>query len=118
MNSLKAPLKIVSKETGITLYIVIASTIALFGLYVCQTTIAYSTELLGILFGPFYAIFLAYSFIFFKSYKFILALGGTRKQFIVSSFLSTLAFIIICTIILNVLYLISGMTFQNGFIFH
>src|SRR5699024_8268077 len=55
---------------------------------------------------------------FFKSYKFILALGGTRKQFIVSSFLSTLAFIIICTIILNVLYLISGMTFQNGFIFH
>lgn len=118
MNSLKGPLKIVSKEMGITLYINIALTITLFALYLFLSTRADSNEMLGILFGPFYAIFLAYPFIFFKSYKFILALGGTRKQFIVSSFLSTLAFIIICTIILNVLYLISGMTFQNGFIFH
>lgn len=118
MNSLKGPLKIVSKEMGITLYINIGLTIALFALFLFLSFRADSNEMLGIIFGPFYAIFLAYPFIFFKSYNFILALGGTRKQFIVSSFLSTLAFIIICTIILNALYLISGMTFQNGFIFH
>src|SRR5699024_10695153 len=100
MNSLKGPLKIVSKEMEITLYIKLALTIALCVLYIFLSTRADSNEMLAILFGPFYAIFLTYPFIFFKSYKFILALGGTKKQFIVSSFLSTLAFIILCTIIL------------------
>ncbi|SDK92072.1 hypothetical protein [Lacicoccus qingdaonensis] len=118
MHSLKGSLKIVSKEMGVTLYINIALTIALFALYLFISFRADPGEYLGVIFGPFYVIFLVYPFIFFKSYNFILALGGTRKQFIVSSFISTLAFLILCTIILNVLHLISGMTFQNGHVFH
>ena len=118
MNTLKGPLKIVSKEMSITFYINAALTIGLFALFLFLSFRAETHEHLGILFGPFYAIFLAYPFIFFKSYNFILSLGGTRKQFIISSFLSTLTFIIISTIILNILYLISGMTFQNGYLFH
>lgn len=118
MNKLKGPMKIVSKEMSITFYINIGITIALFALFLFLSFRADSNENLGVLFGPFYVIFLVYPFIFFKSYSFILALGGTRKQFIISSFLSTLVFMIIGTIILNVLYLISGLTFQNGYLFH
>lgn len=118
MNKLKGPMKIVSKEMSITFYINIGITIALFALFLFLSFRADSNENLGILFGPFYVIFLVYPFIFFKSYSFLLALGGTRKQFIISSFISTLIFIIIGTIILNVLYLISGLTFQNGYLFH
>lgn len=118
MHSLKGSLKIVSKEMGVTLYINIALTIALFALYLFISFRADPGEYLGVIFGPFYVIFLVYPFIFFKSYNFILALGGTRKQFIISSFLATLTFIIICTVILNVLHLLSGMTFQNGHVFH
>ena len=118
MHSLNGSLKIVSKEMGVTLYINIALTIALFALYLFISFRADPGEYLGVIFGPFYVIFLVYPFIFFKSYNFILALGGTRKQFIISSFLATLTFIIICTVILNVLHLLSRMTFQNGSIFH
>lgn len=118
MNRLKGPLKIVSKEMGVTFYINTGITIALFALYLFLSFRADSNEHLGVLFGPFYVIFLVYPFIFFKSYNFILALGGTRKQFIISSFLSTLIFIVIGTIILNVLHLIGGMTFQSGYLFH
>ena len=118
MNRLKGPLKIVSKEMGVTFYINIGITIALFALYLFLSFRADSNEYLGVLFGPFYVTFLVYPFIFFKSYNFILALGGTRKQFIISSFLSTLIFIVIGTIILNVLHLIGGMTFQSGYLFH
>lgn len=118
MNSLNGPLKIISKEMGITFYINIALTVALFALYLFLSFRADPGEYLGATFGPFYVIFLIYPFIFFKSYNYILALGGTRKQFIVSSFISTLAFLILCTILLNGLHLISGMTFQNGYLFH
>lgn len=118
MNSLKGSLKIVSKEMGITFYINIALTIGLFVLYLFLSFRGDTNEYLGVLFGPLYVIFLIYPFIFFKSYNFILALGGTRKQFITSSFLSTLVFIVIGTIILNALHLIGEMTFQNGYLFH
>ena len=118
MESLKGSFKIVSKEMSMTFYINIAVTIALFALHLFISFRADTNEYLAVLFGPFYVIFLVYPFIFFKSYNFILSLGGTRNQFIISSFLSTLAFIIICTITLNVLHLISGMTFQNGYLFH
>lgn len=118
MNSLKGPLKIVSKEMGVTFYINIALTIALFALYLFLSFRADPGEDLGVIFGPFYVIFLIYPFIFFRSYNFILALGGTRNQFIISSLLATLIFIIIGTIIMNVLHWIGGMTFQNGYLFH
>ncbi|WP_462421116.1 hypothetical protein [Salinicoccus sp. Marseille-QA3877] len=118
MNRLKGPLKIVSKEMGVTFYINIGITIALFALYLFLSFRADGNEYLGVLFGPFYIVFLVYPFIFFKSYNFILALGGTRKQFIISSLVATLIFMVIGTIVLNVLHLIAGMTFQNGYLFH
>lgn len=118
MNTLKGPLKIVTKEMGMTFYINVGITIALFALYIILSTKADGNEYVGVLFGPFYVIFLVYPFVLFKSYNFILSLGGTRKQFIASTFIAALIFIVIGVILLNGLHLISQMVFQNGYLFH
>lgn len=118
MNTLKGPFKMMTKEMGMTFYINAGITLALFALYIFLSSQADGNEYLGLLFGPFYIVFLIFPFILFKSYNFILSFGGTRKQFIISTFISTLIFIVIGTIILNVLNIISEMTFQNGYMFH
>lgn len=118
MNTLKGPLKIVTKEMGMTFYINAGITVALFVLYLFLSSQAEGNEYLGVLFGPFYVIFLVYPFVLFKSYNFILSLGGTRKQFITSTFIATLIFIVIGVLILNGLNVISEMVLQNGHLFH
>lgn len=118
MNTLKGPLRIVTKEMGLTFYINVGITIALFGLYIFLSSITDENGLLGLIFGPFYIVFLTYPFIFFKSYKYILSLGGTRKQFMISSFIAALIYLAASTIVLNVLHIIGKEIFQNGYIFH
>lgn len=118
MNTLKGPLKIVSKEMGLIFHINAAVTIALFALFLFLSFRIDGNENLGMIFGPFYAIFLFYAFMFFKSYNYIISFGGTRMQFILSTFISTLIFLTVGTIILNALYILGEMIFQNGYIFH
>lgn len=103
---------------GLIFYINVAVTVAIFALFLFLSFRADGNENLGVIFGPFYAIFLFYAFMFFKSYNYIISFGGTRMQFILSTFISTLIFLTVGTIILNALYILGEMTFQNGYIFH
>lgn len=118
MNTLKGPFKIVKKEMGITFYINLALTFALFALYFFLSFRVNENENLGVLFGPFFAVFLLYPFLMFKSYRLIISLGGTRKQFTVSVLLATLMFLVIAAVVLNVLYMLGEMIFPNGHMFH
>ena len=118
MNTLKGPFKVVSKEMRLTFYINTGITIALFALYIFLSTQSDGNELLGLIFGPFYIVFLTYAFIFFKSYKLILSFGGTRKQFMLSSFISAFLYITAGTIVLTTLHYIGKAIFQNGYVFH
>src|SRR5690606_10515817 len=118
MNTLKGPFKIVTKEMGLTFYINLALTIGLFGLFYFLSFRAEGNEYLGLIFGPFYVVFLIYPFILFKSYKFILSMCGTRNHFLISTFFATLMYLVIGVIVLNALYIMSEMIFRDGYIFH
>lgn len=118
MNTLKGPFKVVSKEMRLTFYINAFLTIALFALYIFLSTKTDSNELLGVIFGPFYVVFLAYPFVFFKAYKYILALGGTRKQFMISAITASMIHLIGATVLLNVLHLLGESLFHTGYNFH
>ena len=118
MHTLKGPFKVVFKEMSLTFYINVGITIALFALYIFLSTQLDNNEPLGLIFGPFYIVFLTYTFIFFKSYKFILSFGGTRKQFMVSAFISGFIYLVIGAVLLTVLHYIGEMVFQNGYVYH
>lgn len=118
MNTLKGPFSVVFKEMKLTFYINTGITIALFALYIFLSTQLDGNEMLGLIFGPFYIVFLTYAFIFFKSYKLILSFGGTRKQFMLSSFIAAFLYITAGTIVLTALHYIGEVTFQDGYVFH
>lgn len=118
MNTFKGPFKVVSKEMALTFYINAFLTVALFGLYIFLSSNIDPNELLGVIFGPLYVVFFAYPFIFFKAYKYILSLGGTRKQFMISAISASMIYLIAATVLLNVLHLLGGVIFQNGYNFH
>lgn len=118
MNTLKGPFKVVSKEMRLTFYINAFLTVALFVLYLFLSTKTDSPELLGVIFGPFYVVFLAYPFVFFKAYKYILALGGTRKQFMISAITASMIHLVSATLLLNVLHLLGESLFHEGYNFH
>src|SRR5690625_5164200 len=118
MNTLKGPFKVVVKEMNLTFYINVGITIALFLLYIFLSAQVGGDNMLGFIFGPFYIVFLIYPFIFFRSYKFILSLGGTRKQFMMTSFIATFLYLVMASILLTVLHYIGDMMLQDGYIFH
>ena len=118
MNTLKGPFKVVMKEMGLTFYINTFLTVALFALYIFLSTKAEPNEMLGVIFGPFYVVFAAYPFIFFKAYKYILALGGTRKQFMFSALAVSMIYLVAAALILTALHLLGEVIFENGYNFH
>ncbi|MBY7141566.1 hypothetical protein KFZ56_00285 [Virgibacillus sp. NKC19-3] len=118
MNTLKGPFRLIMKEMNLTFYINIGVTLALMALFTFLSYFNVANETLGITFGPIYAIFLAYPFILFKGYKYILSLGGTRKQFMLVTFLSAAIYIVLSAIILNGLYFLSPLLFNEGELFH
>lgn len=119
MNTLKGPLRIVSREMSLTFYINTGITIALLLLYMfLSTKLDGSNEMIGLIFGPFYIVFLTFAFIFFKSYKFILALGGTRQQFMLSSYIAGLFYILASALVLTAMHYLGKAIFENGYVFH
>jgi len=118
MYTLKGPFRLIMKEMSLTFYINIGVTLALMALFIFLSYYNVANEALGIAFGPFYVIFLVYPFILFKGYKYILSLGGTRKQFMVATFLSVGIYIMLSGIILNGLYFLSPLLFNEGQLFH
>ncbi|QQK80836.1 hypothetical protein HUG20_13660 [Salicibibacter cibi] len=118
MNTLKGPLRVIIKEVNVTFYINVGVTLGLMALYIFLSFYLGENEMLGITFGPFYGIFLIYPFILFKGYKYILSLGGTRKQFMIATYLSISIYIILSGILLNGLHFLSPYLLNEGYIFH
>lgn len=119
MHTLNGPFKIVAKETGITFYINIFVTVAIFALFIFLSSISSGSNIDGVLFGPFYIVFLTLPFIFFKAYRFILGLGGTRTQFVLSAYLSSLLFITAASVVLTLLHFIGKNIFEQSYsVFH
>lgn len=119
MHTLNGSFKIVAKETGVTFYINIFITAAIFALFIILNSISSSNDVGGVLFGPFYIVFLTLPFIFFKAYRFILGLGGTRTQFMFASYLSSLIFLTGAAIILTAFHFIGETIFRDNYtVFH
>ena len=118
MNTFKGPFRLIIKEMNVTFYINLVVTLALMGLYIFLSFYLAENDMLGVTFGPFYAIFFVYPFIVFKGYKYILSLGGTRKQFMFATYLSIGIYIVLSGIILNGLHYLSPYLLNEGYIFH
>ncbi|GAK09176.1 hypothetical protein [Geomicrobium sp. JCM 19038] len=118
MNTLKGPFRLIFKEMKPTFLINAGITIALMGLFVFLSFYADGNENIGVLFGPFYAIFLFFPFFLMKGYKCILSLGGTRKQFMISTYLSVTIYTILGVLTLNGFYYLSPYVLNQGYIFH
>jgi hypothetical protein len=118
MHTFKGPIKIIAKEMNITFYINLIVSIALAVLYVSLSYIINDNNMLGLLFVPFYITLFLFPFIVFKSYQYILSLGGTRVQFMVSILVMMMIYLVSSALILNIFYFISRELLQSGFIFH
>ncbi|MBM7839933.1 putative membrane protein [Alkalihalobacillus xiaoxiensis] len=118
MNTLKGPFQLISKEMNQTFLINAGITIALMGLFIFLSFYADGNESLGVIFGPFYVIFLVYPFFLIKGYKCILSLGGTRKQYMIATYLSVAIYIVLSVLILNGFYFLSPYLLNQGYIFH
>ncbi|AXF57381.1 hypothetical protein [Salicibibacter kimchii] len=118
MNTLKGPFRLIMKEMKMIYYINVGVTIALMALYIFLSYYLGENEHLGVTFGPFYAIFLIFPFILFKGYKYILSLGGTRKQFMIATYLSIGIYIVLSGMLLNGLHFLSPYLLNDGYIFH
>lgn len=115
---LKGPIRILLKEMNVTFYINLIITIALVPLYIFISMTDNTDNFNGVLFGPFYVILFIFPFVVFKCYQYILSLGGTRKQFMLSLLVSLVFYLILCALILNVLYFNIQGLLQSGNIVH
>lgn len=69
----------------------------------------------GSIFGPIYGFFLIYPFLLYnKTYKCVLSLGGTRRQYLLSTIINTVLFICINTAFLNVIYQLNLYLSENN----
>ncbi|ALX48407.1 hypothetical protein [Lentibacillus amyloliquefaciens] len=118
MNTLKGPFLLMFKEMRLTFYINFGITIALMALYIFLSYSTGENGDLGSIFGPFYAVFLIYPFILFQGYKYILSLGGTRRQFMMATFASVSIYMVLSVLILNGLHLLSQFFIDQGQMFH
>lgn len=127
MNTFKGPFRIIFEELRIQFYIMAIITIAITALYVFIGVYNSEGETfnVGVNFGPIYGFLLFYPLFFFNgAYKFTLALGGTRKQFMHAVSIAGLLFIVFGMLLINILAIAnswlvdqnysSGVMFQIG----
>ncbi|GAF15472.1 hypothetical protein JCM19046_2672 [Bacillus sp. JCM 19046] len=126
MSTFKGPFRIVFEELRIQFYIIAIITIVLTALYVCLGIINANNDEtfnVGANFGPVYGFLLLYPFFFFNnSYQYTLALGGTRKQFMLAASISGILFIVCSMLIINLLLVLNGWLIEQQYssstIFH
>ncbi|WP_026701921.1 hypothetical protein [Salibacterium aidingense] len=111
MNTFKGPFRLLLKEMRPTFYINTLVTLVLMAFFIIlgfwTESADNSTVAVGVIFGPYYAIFLAYPFIIFPGYRYILSLGGTRKQFMKAALMSAVLYVLLAMLILNGLHFLS-----------
>ncbi|WP_312098292.1 hypothetical protein [Niallia sp.] len=108
MNTFTGPFRLMMREMSLTFYINVAITFVLFAFYNILGFIGVTDAGSFILFGPLFIVFLIYPFANFSGYKYILSLGGTRKQFVLALYLTAFIYGVISVVILNLFYLITN----------
>lgn len=108
MNTFTGPFKLMMREMSLTFYINAAITFVLFAFYNILGFIGVADAGSFILFGPLFIVFLIYPFANFSGYKYILSLGGTRKQFVFALYLTAFIYGVISVVVLNLFYLITN----------
>ncbi|GAF63355.1 hypothetical protein BTS2_0246 [Bacillus sp. TS-2] len=111
MNTFKGPFQLFYEELRLQVMIIAIITAFIFAV---ATVIGYlvGVQINHTIFGPVYGLLFIYPFIAFtKGYKNLMALGGTRKQFLLSVFLNAFLFISIAMILLNSLYFLNQYLF-------
>ncbi|MED4531566.1 hypothetical protein [Metabacillus fastidiosus] len=117
MNTFKGPFRIMFEDLRLQFYILAGVTSFLSILYIVLGIFVPSDDkfIVGVSFGPFYGFFLIYPFFFYtKGFKYIISLGGTRKQFLLSSFLNISLFLVMAIIILNGFYFLTDYLVKEG----
>jgi len=118
MNTFIGPFKLMIREMSLTFYINAAITFVLFAFYNILGFIGVADAGSFILFGPLFIIFLIYPFVNFSGYKFILSLGGTRKQFVLALYLTAFIYGVSSIVLLNLFYLITNRINSTINLFH
>ncbi|MGG3928019.1 hypothetical protein ABET51_18815 [Metabacillus fastidiosus] len=117
MNTFKGPFRIMFEDLRFQFYILAGVTSFLSILYIVLGIFVPSDDkfMVGVSFGPFYGFFLIYPFLFYsKAFKYIVSFGGTRKQFLLSSFLNISLFLIIAVLLLNIFYFLTDYLVSEG----
>ncbi|WP_102275272.1 hypothetical protein [Cytobacillus massiliigabonensis] len=110
MNTFKGPFRVIFEDLRIQFYILTGATLVLSLVYLIIGKIlaSHDTFTVGASFGPYYSLFLYYPFLAYtKAYKYTISLGGTRKQFLLSTIANTGIFLLMTTLILNAFYLLT-----------
>lgn len=103
-STFTGPFKLMFEDLKKQTIIILSVTLAILILS-SLTGFLISDQYSGAIFGPIYGFFLIYPFLLYnKTYRYVLSLGGTRKQYLVSTMINTILFICINTLILNVAY--------------
>lgn len=125
MNTFKGPFRLVFEDFRIQFFMIGGITIVLSIVYFLLGVFANADEVFnaGQSFGPFYGLLLLYPFFFFnKPYQFTLALGGTRKQFLLAVFSAGAILIVASVLLINSLYFLNQFLVDHGYsmgtIFH
>ncbi|MEC2074904.1 hypothetical protein [Metabacillus fastidiosus] len=117
MNTFKGPFRIMFEDLRLQFYILAGVTSFLSILYIILGIFVPSDDkfMVGVSFGPFYGFFLIYPFLFYaKGFKYIISFGGTRKQFLLSSFLNIGLFLVMAIITLNSFYFLTDYLVSEG----
>ncbi|WP_413381742.1 hypothetical protein [Alkalihalobacillus sp. 1P02AB] len=115
MNTFKGPFLILFEDLRFQIYIILLITFFLEVFMVGLGLLLNVDQFAAVVFGPIYGLFIIYPFILFnKSYKYTLAFGGTRKQFLFATYLNVGLFLLITMLILNGMYQLNQWVFDRG----
>jgi hypothetical protein len=117
MNTFRGPFRVMFEDLRLQFYILTCITVVLSTFYILIGIFVPSegTFNAGASFGPYYGLFLFYPFLIYtKGFKYIISLGGTRKQFLFSTFASVGIFLISGTLVLNGLYTLNDYLVHRG----
>ncbi|MED3574936.1 hypothetical protein [Cytobacillus praedii] len=119
MNTFNGPFRVIFEDLRIQFYILTVATLVLSIVYLIIGKIlsSHDTFTIGASFGPYYSLYIYYPFLAYtKAYKYTLSLGGTRKQFLLSTIANIGLFLLMTTFILNFFYYLTDYLSNQGII--
>ena len=117
MNTFKGPFRLIFEDFRLQFYIMtgVTSVLSIFYIVFWILLSSEDTFIGGVNFGPYYTMFIILPILaYMKGLKHIISFGGTRKQFLLSTFINFALFLILSTLVLNGLYLVTEYFARQG----